>query len=723
MFIEVCLLSLGLHTGSRLWHKITGTTTPGLPGEGMPDRVSATEGPKDGRKGGRPGAIRALATKMDNACQTSFRRRIDPLLSGGSRQRQIAELASDTDRHPAVSDREKGINRSLALSVATVGIAVAGHFLWSPLLILSTVTAVGMMYPMYARVWETLVRERRIGLDFLAILYVTGFWVMGYFVFGALACFLALAGYKAVFRMEGRSREGLADVFGRQPRTVWVVAADGTEVSIPFEKLEAGDVIVVNAGEPIPADGTVTGGIGSVDQHTLTGEAQPVEREPGDPVLASTLLLTGRLLVRVERAGADTTAARITQILTRTAEHQTETETRGTDLADRTVLPNLGVSLLALPLVGPRGAVAALGAGFGINMRVVSMLGMMNHLTIASRRNILIKDGRALERLGAVDTFVFDKTGTLTLEQPRVAKIRLCRDGLTEDDLLTHAAAAEFRQPHPIAKAILAEAEERGLILPEIDEAAYEVGHGIRVTMGDTLVRVGSERFMAREGIVVPDRVRDLTDESREHGHSLVMVATDDRLAGVLELHTAIRPEAGAVISDLRRRGISTAIISGDQELPTEELARTLGVDEWHAGVLPDDKAALIRAMQEGGRVVCYVGDGINDAIALRQADVSVSLRGATTIATDAAQIVMMGRSLERLGWLPDLARQFDRTLRTGFLTTMVPGAICIGGVFLLHFGIYAAEFLFQVGLFSGLGVAMRPLLADEGEEPDDRRN
>ncbi len=324
-------------------------------------------------------------------------------------------------------------------------------------------------------------------LDLIVALYMSGMWLGGYFVFGAISCFLYFLGRKVVFQAEARSRQGLLDVFGQQPRFVWRLV-DGVEVQTPFEQLQAGDSIVVNAGEPVPVDGVIIEGIASIDQRILTGEAQPAEKEVGDSVLASTLVLTGRLHIRVEKAGSETTVAQIGKMLSQTAAHRTETEARGQELAHRTALPNLLLSGLAWPLRGFTGATAVLGSGVGLNLRMVSLLGMLNYLRIASQRSMLIKEGRALERLHAVDTVVFDKTGTLTLEQPHLAEIHRC-DGMREDDLLTYAAAAEYRQTHPITRAILSAAHERDLTLPPIDEASYEVGYGVKVSLATRSIR------------------------------------------------------------------------------------------------------------------------------------------------------------------------------------------------------------------------------------------
>lgn len=656
---------------------------------------------------GMPGFM----AKADQACQHFIKQKIDPWFSGGAtRRQQLAVLAEDDSTLPLLNEDEKTTNRYLALSGLSIGVSTLASFVFPALLVPAMLLGAALLFPMYQSMFKDIMGERKIKLSLPGSLYLSGFWLAGYYVFAGVAFFLYFLGLKIVHQMEGRSRQNLTDLFALQPRFVWRLV-DGCELLTPFEALQAGDVVVVNAGEPIPVDGLIVGGIGSVDQHMLTGESQPLEKGQGDPVFTSTLLLSGRLLVQVEKTGASTVSAQIVEVLNNTAHYRSETELKGMELANRSILPNLAISALALPLVGLRGAVASLGASVGFNINMVALLATMNYLSIASRHGILIKDGRVLDRLKAVDTVVFDKTGTLTLEQPHIAKIHVLAPGLTEDGLLAYAATAEHRQPHPIALAIVAAAKERGLALMSIAEASYEVGYGIKVKIGGRLVRVGSGRFMALEGLGIHEGFEALQLACQTQGFALIGVAIDGQVAGAIELHATLRPEAKGVIEGLKKRGLSLSIISGDQSEPTRKLAGELGIDSYFANTLPENKAGIIRQLQRQGRVVCFIGDGINDAIALKQADVSVSLKGATTLATDTAQVVLMDQRLNQLGTLFSLAHRYDKTMTLALWTTVVPGVVCIAGVFFAGFGIYASEILFQLGFFSGLGVAMRPLL------------
>ena len=357
----------------------------------------------------------------------------------------------------------------------------------------------------------------------------------------------------------------------------------------------------------------------------------------------------------------------------------------------------------------------------GIDMILLEPLTLLNYLNLASRHDILVKDGRSLELLHQVDTIIFDKTGTLTLEQSEVKTIHLCSDTgrvppLDEDTVLTYAAAAEQCQGHPIAKAILSAAEARGLTLPIVQDADYALGYGLRVWLLDEhqtigpQIRVGSARFMDMESVTIPAEVAAIQTASEALGHSLVMVAVDDTLVGVIELQPTIRPEAAEVIAALHARNLETVIISGDQEALTRTLANELGIERYFANVLPEEKAAFVEKLQAAGQTVCFIGDGMNDAIALKKAEISISLRGATTVVTDTAQIILMGQTLRNVPKLLDLSRELERNLKTSLYLVTVPCCFVIGSVFFLHAGIPLAVTAYTATFAAGVGNAMSPM-------------
>jgi Cu2+-exporting ATPase len=284
-------------------------------------------------------------------------------------------------------------------------------------------------------------------------------------------------------------------------------------------------------------------------------------------------------------------------------------------------------------------------------------------------------------------------------------------DGFDALQILRYAAAAERRFHHPIALAILQKAHEQGLRLPSTDATQYQVGYGITVRIDGRAIRVGSPRFMQMEGIALTRAVEAALDDAHREGHTMVMVAVDDQLGGALELRASIRPEVRGIVRGLRQRGIKhIAIISGDHETPTRKLAEELGMDRYFAQVLPADKADYVERLQKEGRRVCFVGDGINDAIALKKANVSISLRGATSIATDTAHVVFMEQGLGKLCELRDIARDLERNVRNSWIMIIVPNVACILGVFTLGFGIGASVVTNNVAALGALANGLWPM-------------
>jgi len=283
--------------------------------------------------------------------------------------------------------------------------------------------------------------------------------------------------------------------------------------------------------------------------------------------------------------------------------------------------------------------------------------------------------------------------------------------GHSANQILRWAAAAENKFSHPIAKAITDKFRTLGLSLPAIDDSKYHVGYGITVGVDGHTVRVGSARYMKHEGILLPPELQHEMDAAHEDGNSLVLVSVDRALGGAIELRAAERPEAAAVIAGLRARGARhLAIISGDNQQPTRKLAERLGMDRHFAEVLPQDKAKYVELLQKEGRTVCFIGDGVNDSIALKKANVSISLRGASSVATDTAQVVFMEDSLIKLLHLHDISRDLHRNINTSWALILVPNLVCIAGAFVAGFGVMHSMIFNQIGGMLALGNGLLPL-------------
>jgi Cu2+-exporting ATPase len=618
----------------------------------------------------------------------------------------VLDSALLRSEHPERPDQP---DTHLPICTASLPLAAAAQFAAPPLLPVAAAVFAYTAIPTFKEARRVLKEEKRLGVDALDSVVVVGCLGTLSIFPGAVCCWCLSFGRTLVKKTRENSQKLLLDAFGKQARHAWLYR-DGVEVQVLAESLQKSDVVVVHTGETVPADGHVVDGVAMIDQHALTGEATPVEKGIGDRAFASTVLVGGKVHVAVEQSGQETASARINQILRDTAGYRLSTQHKGERLADKAVLPTLAAGALGMATMGPVGAVAVLNSDLGTGIRMAAPLAMLSTLTLSAHRGILIKDGRALEQINAVDTVLFDKTGTLTRERPEVGRV-LPMAGFSPEDILGLAAAAERRFHHPIALAILHRAEELGLELPTTDDTQYQVGYGITVRIAGRTVRVGSRRFMELEGVDLPAEIHEELDRCHRDGSTMVMVGVDGRLGGAIELRAAIRPEAGEIIRGLRGRGIRyIAIISGDHEAPTRKLAESLGMDRYFAQVLPADKAGIVERLQKEGRKVCFVGDGINDSIALKKADVSISLRGASTIATDTAQVIFLEGGLSRLCELRDIARDLDRNVNRSWSMIVAPNVSNVIGVFTMGFGIMASVITNNVSALAALGNGLLPL-------------
>jgi heavy metal translocating P-type ATPase len=619
---------------------------------------------------------------------------------------EIIDSALENAEHPTELDK---LDLHLPICTASLPFAAIAQFAFPPLLPVAAIVFAYTSIPTFKEARHVLFEEKRLGVDVLDAIVVIGcLGTMSIFP-GAVLCWCLGLGKVLVKRTQDNSKKLLLNAFGKQPRYVWLYR-DGVEVQISMDRLEQGDIIVVNTGEVVPVDGVIVEGMAMIDQHALTGESTPAEKGVGDKVFASTLMVAGKIFVSVEKSGSDTASAKISQILNDSAGYKLSSQHKGERLADKAVIPTLAIGSIGLATMGPAGAVAVLNSDFGTGIRMAAPLAMLSSLALCANKGILVKDGRALELMNEIDTVLFDKTGTLTRERPEVGRI-IAANGFSEERILQFAAAAERKFHHPIALAILHKAKDLNLDLPAIDDTQYKVGYGITVHVEGQTVRVGSKRFMEMEGIELPQEVRESLEVSHLEGHTVVMVSVDGQLGGALELQAAVRPEVKDIVAGLRQRGIKhLAIISGDHDAPTRKLAEELGMDRYFAQVLPADKADYVEKLQKEGRKVCFVGDGINDSIALKKANVSISLRGASSIATDTAHIVFLEEGLAKLCELRDISHDLDRNVKRSWNLILAPNIACIAGVFTLGFGIMASVITNNVAALAALGNGMLPL-------------
>jgi Cu2+-exporting ATPase len=484
-----------------------------------------------------------------------------------------------------------------------------------------------------------------------------------HYIASALLTWLRTVGEYVVARTVVTARRSLYDLIAPLDATVSRVEGD-EDRPVRVAVLRVGDVVVVSTGHRLAVDGTVVRGEALVNQQTMTGEALPIERHAGDAVFAATTVEHGEIAVRVDRVGLDTAVGRIVRSIEAAADEKSEIQAFAERLADRDVARTLGLAAVGAVFARSIDAgTAILVSDYGMAARVGIPAAIVSSINRAFREDILIKGPRALENLARVDTVVFDKTGTLTVGAPRVTRIARYTS-LSEDAIVRLVAAAERPFRHPVARAVGRLAAERGLEVPAAAATVERVGLGVSVQIDGAHVLIGSRRLMEASEIVLRAAA---ADEAAAHavGASSLFVAIDRRLAAMLILEDQLRDDAPEAVQALRARQMRNVILlSGDHSEPSRVIAESLGLRHHYADLLPEDKARLIAELKAEGRVVAMVGDGVNDALALDEADVGIAVPGGAEVATEAADVVLLSGGLDRVVRALDLARESLRGVR-----------------------------------------------------------
>ncbi|MGP6174341.1 heavy metal translocating P-type ATPase [Corynebacterium sp. A21] len=459
----------------------------------------------------------------------------------------------------------------------------------------------------------------------------------------ALLVVIMLLGHWVEMRSLAQTSSALDSLAALLPDEAERVAADGGVEKLSPDQLQVGDIVIVRPGGSLPADGEVVEGSASMDESMITGESRTVRRAEGDHVVAGTVSTDSGVRVRITAMGEDTALAGIRKLVDQ-AQNSTSRAQRIADRASGWLFwYALGAGVLTAlvwSLIGsPEQAVARV-----ITVLVIACphaLGLAIPLVVststerAAKAGVLIKDRLALEAMRTVDTVIFDKTGTLTKGMPTVDGIESVE--LPEEELLALAAAAESDSEHPLARAIVDAARRRELEIPRSRDFSSAPAVGVRALVDDRVIQVGGPHLLAQEEA----EELPIADQWREHGAIILHVLVDGRVAGALRLDDEVRPESRSAVAALHRRGIEVVMITGDAEAVAASVARDLGIDDHFAGVRPEDKASKVRQLQERGKKVAMVGDGVNDAPALAQADVGIAIGAGTDVAIASAGVVL----------------------------------------------------------------------------------
>ena len=472
-----------------------------------------------------------------------------------------------------------------------------------------------------------------------------------YFEAAAVITVLVLLGQVLELRAREQTSGAIRALLDLTPKTARRLSADGGEEEVALDRVQTGDRLRVRPGEQVPVDGIVIDGRSAMDESMVTGESMPVTKTEGDTVIGGTVNRTGSLVVRADKVGRDTMLARIVQMVADAQRSRAPIQR----MADRvaawfvpTVIVVAVIAAIIWGLVGPepRGAHALVVAVAVLIIACPCALGLATPVSImvgvgrGARLGVLIKNAEALERMEKVNTLVVDKTGTLTEGRPTVTHI-VSSAGFDSDEVLRLAAGVEQASEHPLAQAIVGAAREGGLVLPEVRDFDAPTGQGALGTVDNHRVLIGSPRFLASQGMDT-SAMTVAADELRADGATVVFVGLDGRLAGLMAIADPIKATTADALAAIRAEGIEVVMLTGDNRVTADAVARQLGIERVEAEVMPDHKSDIVAQLRAQGRVVAMAGDGVNDAPALAAADVGLAMSSGTDVAIESAGVTLL---------------------------------------------------------------------------------
>jgi len=612
------------------------------------------------------------------------------------------EISAEEEESAELVDMRRRFAISAVLTLPLFAIAMSE--MWLPLhgrgfvwlqLALATPVVLWGGWPFFERGWVSLV-SRRLNMFTLIALGTGAAWA--YSVLAALAPGLFPAAFRGhggevavyfeaaavivtlvllgqVLELRARSRTGAAirALLGLAPKTARRIDAGGDEADVPLDTVVAGDRLRIRPGEKVPVDGVVLEGHSAVDESMLTGEPLPVEKGTGDRVVGATVNQTGSLVIRAEKVGADTLLAQIVRMVADAQRSRAPIQRLADQVAAWFVPTVIAVALASFAAWAwfgpePRLAYALVNAVAVLIIACPCALGLATPMSImvatgrGAAAGVLFKNAEAIEKLRQVDTLVVDKTGTLTEGRPQLVAVEALA-GVSEDELLRLAASLERGSEHPLAAAIVAGAASRGLSLAAPERFESQTGRGVTGTIGGRAVALGNRRLLDELGIdagALPARAERL----RAEGQTAMFVAVDGAAAGLLAVADPIKPTTPEAIRRLHEDGIRIVMLSGDSRTTAEAVAKRLGIDEVIAEVLPDEKAAHVRRLQEQGQVVAMAGDGVNDAPALAQAEVGIAMGTGADVAMESAGVTLVRGDLRGIVRARALSRATMRNIR-----------------------------------------------------------
>jgi Cu2+-exporting ATPase len=547
--------------------------------------------------------------------------------------------------------------------------------------------------PIAKRAYASLTQQRKLNIDCLDFMAIALTSAQGNLLTPALVMTLHEIGDMIRDRTARVTENRAADLLDSLGHFAWVEQPDGDKKRILATQVQPKDTVIVYPGEQIPVDGQILRGKALIDQQKLTGESMPVLRQVGQAVYASTLVREGEIYIQAERVGADTRAGASIELVQQAPVHDTRMGNYAANIADKAVLPALILAGLVFAATrNPARAASILTLDFVTGIRVSLPTTFLAALHHATRHGVLIRSGRALEKLAEVDTLVFDKTGTLTKGDIEVVEVETVAGRMSTSRLLTLAAAAEQRLTHPVAEAVVNYAKKQGIEILPRKEFVYEIGLGVRAEIDGEQVIVGSDRLLRQCGVPLDCLYEPhLCNEAdcpyhlncRISAHdSLLYVAVNQEFQGVIYYTDPLRPESATVIEKLQTQyGMEIHLLTGDNQQRAIAVAEELNLplSQVHAEAFPEQKAEIIQKLHQSGKTVAFTGDGLNDSIALAYADVAISFSGGSEVARETADVVLMEDNLSSFLEAIAIARQTQAVIKQNIGLAVFPNLAALG--------------------------------------------
>ena len=494
-----------------------------------------------------------------------------------------------------------------------------------------------------------------------------------YYEAAAVIVVLVLLGQVLELRARERTGDAIRALLDLAPKTARIIRPDGREEEIPLEDVQVGDRLRIRPGDKVPVDGAVTEGHSSIDESMLTGEPVPVEKAVGDPVTGATINGSGTLVIEARRVGADTMLSQIVEMVAQAQRSRAPIQKLADVVAGYFVPAVVLVAVAAFAVWSNWGPAPAMAYALvaAVSVLIIACpcaLGLATPMSImtatgrGAQAGVLIRNAEALERFAGVGTLIVDKTGTLTVGRPKLTDV-VAEAGIDEAELLRLAASLERGSEHPLAEAIVAGAEDRGLILSRVEEFEAITGKGVKGQVEGKAVALGNARLLADLGLD-GDKASEMANQRRDQGETVMFVVVEGRLAGLVSVADPIKDTTPQALEALHAEGLRIVMVTGDNERTAKAVASRLGIDEIRADVLPEDKARIIRELQESGARVAMAGDGVNDAPALAQADVGVAMGTGADVAIESAGFTLVKGDLNGIVRARRLAHATMRNIR-----------------------------------------------------------